>query len=78
MRSAVASCAVALAVVGVLTVTAGAQSSCNDWYETCRKRAPSQATGARCTIALGQCQRTGCWTEAAPWGSKRHCNLKKS
>lgn len=73
--------AAALAALAALTVVAAAadpQSSCSDWNEICRKRCPPKASCARCTIALGECQRTGCWTEAAPWGSKRHCNLRKS
>ena len=66
----------ALALVGMLTIEATAQSSCSGWYSTCRARC-GKTSCPRCEQKIRNCTTTGCWLEDPQYGGKNHCNLQK-
>lgn len=69
----------ALALVGTLAIESTAQSSCSGWYAICRQRCVGMKIGCgHCDELMATCRKTGCWTEGKQYGSKKHCNLKKS
>ena len=77
MVRTLALCGFAVALVGMLTLEAVAQSSCNGEYATCRSRC-GQAACPYCDSQLASCRRTGCWQHTPKWGGQRLCNLRKS
>jgi hypothetical protein len=77
MPKIIVACGFALALFGIFTLEAAAQSSCSGWNATCRQRC-GQANCPRCAEQMNSCRQTGCWTEAPKFGGGRHCNLKKS
>jgi hypothetical protein len=69
----------ALALVGTLAIESTAQTSYSGWYATCRQRCVGMKIGCgHCDGLMETCRQTACWTEGKQYGSKRHCNLKKS
>ncbi|HKY88206.1 MAG TPA: hypothetical protein VJL90_15720 [Pseudorhodoplanes sp.] len=69
-----------LAVLVIFTGDVVAQSSCGGWNATCRARCAERGEPncPRCAQQMNNCKTTGCWTEAAKQGGKKHCNLTKS
>lgn len=49
-----------------------AASSCSAWKAICDARGPG------CGKKFTACLRSGCWTEAAKFGGKKHCGLAKN
>jgi hypothetical protein len=79
MIKVIASCGFALVLLASLAFEASAQSSCSGWYPICQKRCVAQGISCgHCDDLLATCRSTGCWTEGKNYGSRRHCNLKKS
>lgn len=70
-------CGFALAAFGLLSLEAAAQTSCSGWNATCRERC-GKPSCPRCASQMSSCKKTGCWTEGANFGGRKHCNLKKS
>ena len=85
MLKALASCALALALLGTFPLRASAQSSCSGWLSKCTARCnddqPSSTKSCMsefCRPKFAECRQSGCWREYAVYGGALHCNLKKS
>lgn len=79
MLRIVGSCGFGLALFGMLALEASAQTSCSGWYPICQQRCVAQRISCgHCDELLATCKKSGCWREGKNYGSKLHCNLKKS
>lgn len=58
--------------VSVFSTSASATTSCSSWKAICETRGPG------CAAKFSACMKSGCWTEGAQYGNKRHCKLSKS
>lgn len=80
MGKIIASCAVAVLMLGALSLEASAQSSCGGWYSTCKSRCKSGKIAGcddYCAGQMSSCKSSGCWKEGANFGGAKHCGLKK-
>jgi hypothetical protein len=73
MARTLAFCGFAVALMGMSTLEAAAQSSCSAEKSLCLSR----GGGARCAERMVNCRATGCWEHIPKYGG-RICSLKKS
>ena len=79
MKKVMVSSGFALALLGAFSIEASAQTSCSGWNSKCLERC--KQTGAAncpyCSGQMGNCRKSGCWTEHPRFGGATQCNLKK-